>query len=165
MYIRGCIFTLLLLYIWKIFFMYEGKLVVVLYNVQNIIAYCNSKLNMIHVSLCEYNFWSSWPKVVQALIWGLGLRENPYRTWHRKVPFVGIKACYFMRILLVMVSDYCSKGWIFVPTSGKPGKSRVWGWSKSWTGVKLRDYFTILILYDPKCWTVARTMKWTSVRT
>ena len=39
--------------------------------------------------------------------------------------FSCIKACHFMRILLVMVSDYCSKGWIFVPTSGKPGKSRV----------------------------------------
>ena len=92
----------------------------------------------------------------QLEVWVLG--KNPYRTWHRKVPFVGIKACYFMRILLVMVSDYCSKGWIFVPTSGKPGKSRVWVWSKSWTNVKLRDYFTSQILYDPKCWTVARTM-------
>lgn len=38
---------------------------------------------------------------------------------------IGIKACYLMRILLLMVSNYCSKGWIFVPTSGKPGKSRV----------------------------------------
>ena len=110
------------------------------------------------------NFWSSWPKVVQAPIGGLGLRARPYRTWHRKVPFVGIKACYFMRILLLMVSDYCSKGWIFVPTSGKPGKSRAWGWSKSWTNVKLRDYFTSQILYDPKCWTVARTMNGSTVQ-
>ena len=28
--------------------------------------------------------------------------------------FSCIKACHFMRILLVMVSNYCSKGWIFV---------------------------------------------------
>ena len=53
-----------------------------------------------------------------------------------KDEIVGIKACYFMRILLVMVSDYCSKGWIFVPTSGKPGKSRVWKGSRSWTTEK-----------------------------
>jgi len=33
-----------------------------------------------------------------------------------KCHLFGIKACYFMRILLLMVSNYCSKGWIFVPT-------------------------------------------------
>ena len=50
-----------------------------------------------------------------------------------------------MRILLLMVSNYCSKGWIFVPTSGKPGK-----WCATRQVDKLNnENFSFPVLYVP----------------